>query len=81
MSDLSRAEFLIHLERVHGGIQGVQERLDNLNGRTRACEQDVAILKDRTDTVRRDTRRSVGKWGLGVGGLMAIAEALHRALG
>jgi len=52
MSDLTRSE----VERIEDrlsklmqeGFDGVHHRLDTLNGRTRQCESELAVLKDRS---------------------------------
>ena len=71
MVDLSREEFITHIELLHKGIEGVHERLDKLNDRTRSTEQKVAVLQS-------STKREAAKWGGGIAGVAAIAEVLHR---
>lgn len=53
------------------GIEGVHDRLDDLNGRTRTVENKVAVIDDR-GSGNRDTTARVG----GIGGLIAAATAL-----
>ena len=53
------------------GFSGIHERLDQLNGRVRDTETDVAVLKDRNG--RRATI-----WGGGAGaGVVATVEAIR----
>lgn len=52
MSDLTRAEVDRIEDRlsklIADGFAGVHGRLDVLNGRTRKCESDIAVLNDRS---------------------------------
>jgi hypothetical protein len=54
---------------IKDGIEGVHERLDELNSRTRKAENQIAVLEDRG---HRDTTARVQ----GLGGLAAAAGAL-----
>ena len=48
MSELSRDEFLLHMQLIRQDIAGVDNRLDVLNGRTRIAENAIAVLEGRT---------------------------------
>lgn len=49
--------------RIDKRADGLDERLDLLNGRTRKNENDIAVLKDRSD----EGKRAGAKWGAGAG--------------
>lgn len=66
---VEREEFQVWMELLRRDIQGVHDRLDTLNGRTREVEQDVAVLKD------RGTRDSAAR-ATGLSGVAASALAL-----
>jgi hypothetical protein len=55
MGDDARELDQIH-QTLRDGFAGIHERLDALNGRTRAVETEVAVLKD------RDTRDPTARW-------------------
>ena len=82
MSDLNREEFVTHLERVHDGIQGVHDRLDKLNDRTRASELKIAVLEDRSESLRCEAttaaKKTAGLIGLALAGVGALAELVHQ---
>ena len=60
---------LLHQD-MKDGFQHVCDRLDEMNGRVREAEQDVAVLKDRG-------HRSSMLWGGGSGAaIMAAIEAI-----
>ena len=50
-------EIKVHLEYIKGGVDGINERLDALNGRTRKVENLVAVHS----------------WAIGLGGMAAAA--------
>jgi pyrimidine operon attenuation protein/uracil phosphoribosyltransferase len=70
---LEREEFrdwLITIRQdIKDGIEGVHERLDELNSRTRKAENQIAVLEDRG---HRDTTARAQ----GLGGMVASAAAL-----
>lgn len=69
---------LVHLEYLRDGVDGINARLDALNGRTRRTEQDIAVLKDRADEGVRalaSAKASGAKWGAGLGALLAALIA------
>ena len=73
MTERNTETILVHLEYIRASVDGVNIRLDALNGRTRANEQAIAVLDDRAD----DSRSAARKWGLTAGGIgTAIAAAL-----
>lgn len=76
MVPIDQDEFQRWMTLLRGDIQGVHDRLDELNGRTRSNEQDIAVLKD------RGTRDPMARWTavfVGAGGV--LAEIGHRVLG
>ena len=77
MSELSRDEFLLHMQLIRQDIAGVDNRLDVLNGRTRIAENAIAVLEDRSN----EGKAAGIKWGAvsGVsvsGALWAVWEFL-----
>lgn len=64
---------LVHVEYIRERVDSIDNRLSELNGRTRVNETEIAVLKDRADE-----SRSAGKrWGLTSGGVgSAIGAAL-----
>ena len=66
MSELDRL-----YERVDRGFADLNDRLDELNGRTRTAEQKIAVIED------RGTRDSSARW---LGGL-AMAGGILAELG
>ncbi len=90
--DLTREEFIEHFRLLRDDVKGVHTRLDVLNGRTRAVETEVAVLKDRADqhaelaqqtaVVAAASKASAMKWGAGIGAAMAaLIAGLTQALG
>lgn len=69
---LSRDEFLTHVSLLREDVQAVHARLDVLNGRTRAVETEVAVLKDRAT----DARSAGRNWGAGAGAAVGGALSL-----
>lgn len=68
----------VHLEYLRDGVDGINSRLDTLNGRTRLLETDLAVLKDRTDENRQaaaQAKVSGAKWGAGLGAMLAALIA------
>jgi hypothetical protein len=60
------------------GFDGVHNRLDELNGRTRGTERAIAVLEDRG--VRSPDYKA--RWGAGiVGAAVGAAEILRQVLG
>ena len=71
-------EIFTHLEYIRDGIDGINERLDALNGRTRKVEQDVAVLHDRAEQGTEATaaaKASAIKWGAGIGAALSALFA------
>lgn len=85
MADNTEEIIIVHLEYLRGGIDGINERLDALNGRTRKVEQDVAVLHDRADqaVVSANANKAVAlKYGAGMGALLAaLIAGLAQAFG
>lgn len=48
------------------GIEGINERLDALNGRTRENSEDIAVLKERNPS------KQGGAWGALAGGITGL---------
>jgi hypothetical protein len=71
----SHNTILIHLDYLKRGIDGINDRLDEQNGRTRKNEQAIAVLEDRSSA----TRQTSAAWGggLGAGAGAAIAALWH----
>jgi hypothetical protein len=78
MAQLTREEFLTHIEYVRNDIGEIVQRLDTLNGRTRTNEQDIAVLKDRD---QQSTKTHAYIAGALAAFLTAAAEALRHYLG
>ena len=72
MTDLSRDEFTTWMELLRGDIRGVQDKLDEQNGRVRATEQKVAVLEDRAGDAR--------KGGMLAGGVVTLIAAIVETL-
>lgn len=86
MSDLSRDEFLSHVEvmraDVREGFKGVHNRLDQQNNRLRTTETDVAVLRDRARTSAVSSRNWGAGTGAAAGGMVtAILAVLTRWFG
>ena len=78
MTERDTEAIFVHLTYIRGTVDGINTRLDALNGRTRATEQAVAVLEDRADEGRSAGR----KWGLTAGAIgTAIAAALAYLFG
>lgn len=56
---------VVHLLYIRAAVDGVNKRLDDLNGRTRENEEDIAVLKDRS----ADAKKSGGIAGT-IGGFL-----------
>ena len=67
--DVSRDEFYRAILDIREDIAGVNNRLDELNGRTRSAETDIAVLKD------RGMRQSLSAGGAGAGAGLTLAMA------
>lgn len=83
MADLTREEFLTHIQYVRGDLAEVVEHLGELNGRTRENAEDLARHDERLKTVELANKSDpAARW---VGGLAAIgivlAEVAHRLWG
>lgn len=74
MSELGRDEWEGWMRLLREDIRGVHDRLDALNGRTRASELRIAVLQDRSDAVV-DPAARWGAVGSGIGALLAGALA------
>ena len=67
---IERDEFESWMQLLRADVQGIHLRLDTLNGRTRECETDIAVLKDRG---ARDTTARWAGIGSGIGGILYAA--------
>lgn len=82
MSDISTAELREWREEsrewarnVRADIRGVNDRLDMLNGRTRAVETKIAVLEERTS--QQPGKGPAVAWGSMAGGVVVgIIEAI-----
>lgn len=61
-------------EQIREGFKGVNDRLDDLNGRTRKNEQEVAVLKDRSDRAERTAGTIGGVVGAVTGAISSVAK-------
>ena len=77
---MAEKDLLVHLEYLRAAVDGVNERLDILNGRTRKLETDVAILHDRADRVTeiaRDSKHRAVRLGAALGaGIAAVISGV-----
>lgn len=81
MAGSSADEIRVHLEYIRDGIDGINERLDALNGRTRKTETAIAVLQDRT-TDTRAAKVAGSKYGAAIGAAVsAIVSGLLAAYG
>lgn len=76
MSELQREEFFIWMQTLQRDIQGVHERLDGLNGRTRTVENKVAVLEDRGVRSPDPTARWIGGLAMAGGVLWEVIQKL-----
>lgn len=79
--DISREEFVSYVDIIRADIKGVQDRLDDINGRTRITEQNIAVLQDRSNRFQGETKRITSRWGAGAVIIAAMAEFLHQWFG
>lgn len=76
-TELKREEFQEWMRLLRADIQGIHERLDVLNGRTRQNEQDIAVLKATTvPVIVPSSNKAAAAWGGGVGGALFLAAEL-----
>lgn len=84
MPDVSAREFEDWMKRLSGQIDGVNLRLDKLNGKTAEHAEDIAVLKDRSNTDRETAMRdgkAAAVWGVSGGAiLVALAELARWAM-
>lgn len=69
---LTREEFLVHIDYIRSDIKGVNQRLDDLNGRTRTTENKIAVLEERTADTPPSSRKQIAGFGT-LGGLLSGA--------
>ena len=74
MASIERQEFENWMQVLREDIRGTHIRLDELNGRTRSAENEIAVLKDRGS--RDNTARFAGVGSLLGGAVYAIYHAL-----
>ncbi len=87
---LDRDEFNAFVARVYSGLDGINARLDLVNGRTRKAEEHIAVLESQSqptvmvDIARLETRINVyaavfgAALGVGVPVLLFVAGKLWR---
>lgn len=73
MADLSRDEFEGWMRLIREDIRGTHDRLDELNGRTRVNEQNIAILQDRNLQATKDP---MARWTGFAGSALAVASLI-----
>ncbi len=78
MSEIQREEFNAWMQTLQRDIQGVHNRLDLLNGRTRIVENKVSVLEDRGVRSPDPTARWMS--GLGMAGAV-VWEVIKKATG
>jgi hypothetical protein len=71
MTERNTDAIFVHLEHIKEGIDGINRRLDEQNGRLRSAEQNVAVLQDRAD----DAKVAGRNWGLSAGSVGAAVGA------
>lgn len=77
MSELTREEFLPHMDALHTSIGDVQTSVDRIDGRLRQAEQKLAVLDDRAMPAR-----TAALWGSGTSGfVVALIESVKWMLG
>jgi hypothetical protein len=63
-------------------VDGVNTRLDTLNGRTRTSELAIAVLTDRSERAEREARETGVKWGGAAGAFVGgLVVALWKLFG
>lgn len=72
-SEDNKDPVLVHLSYIKDAVDGVNARLDILNGRQRTAEQDIAVLKDRSEEAKTTSRNQGAVWGSIAGGVMTGA--------
>lgn len=75
--NVDREELKMWIEDLKCGIQGVHERLDTLNGRTRRSEMDIAVLQDRSELSNKRASRAAYA-GTGAGASLIAAFELFK---
>lgn len=73
---IETSEFERWMNLLRSDVQGVHDRLDELNGRTRASEQKIAVLEDRSGDGRKGGMLAGGV----VTGIAALAELVRHYL-
>ena len=75
MVPLERDEFIGHMDLIHDGLK-------TINGRLGVVEQDVAVLKDRSestqDAAKAQAKLTAGRWGMLLAGLGAGMEIVRQ---
>lgn len=74
---VDREELKMWIEDLKHGIDGVHERLDTLNGRTRRTELDIAVLQDRSEIANKRASRAAYA-GTGAGAALIGAFELFK---
>jgi hypothetical protein len=73
-AEISRDEFLCHMNLVRGDIAGVKSGQDQLLERTHAIETEIAVMKAKQAGTRRRQHPKV--WRTVMGALAAIGGAI-----
>ena len=75
---------MTHLEYIRKAVDGINTRLDTINGRVQKAETKLAVIEDRTSEARQEAkdagRKSAIKWASAIGALLAGGEAIWRSV-
>ncbi len=73
-------EITTHLAYIRQAVDGVNGRLDKLNGQVQETKTKVAILEDRSTEIRQEARdvgrKSAIRWASGIGAALALVETV-----
>ena len=77
MPEISRDEFNRLYDAIKDGFKGTHERLDDLNGRTRVNETEIAVLKATQAPGTPFQKSKTAAYGVGGGAvLLGLFEAI-----
>lgn len=78
MAELSRDEWEGWMRLLREDIRGVHDRLDELNGRTRTNERDIAVLQDRGEQMKDPTARYTGLGAVIAAAATFVYQWMHK---
>lgn len=79
---LSRDEFLAHIGYIRDDIAGVHQRLDVLNGRTRATETAIVVLQTEAAAAEKAGQKAGRTAGAIAGSVIGgVIVAIYKLLG